>query len=259
MPSASAWMPIYLGDYLGKTQRLTTEQHGAYLLLIFDYWRNGPPPADDGVLAQITRLSRPAWRKMKPVIRAFFEERDGKLFHPRIEEELHKAEENKERRTDRARKGAEARWSGKPKDASSNTTRNARSNASSKRQALPVECAPPSPTSSKAAVKRARKTLLPEGWRPEPFSEGSEASAVVDAWPEVELDRQLERFADYHRSKGNAYADWQAAWGTWVRNSVQFGQPRQSNGAPRPAERNFEDVVWEEMERKRLAAAGAPR
>lgn len=142
--TASAWMPIYLGDYLGKTARLTTEQHGAYLLLIFDYWRNGPPPADDAVLAQITRLSRPAWKKIRPIILAFFEERDGKLFHDRVEEELHKAGENQERRTQKAKKGAAARWS---KQGDDDAPSNARSNATSIPEAMPNECAPPSPYS----------------------------------------------------------------------------------------------------------------
>lgn len=59
-------MPLYVGDYLGDTQRLTTEQHGAYLLLILDYWRNGPAPDDDLVLQQITKLNKAGWKKTPP-------------------------------------------------------------------------------------------------------------------------------------------------------------------------------------------------
>ena len=55
------WMPLYVADYLSATSRLTTEQHGAYLLLLMDYWKNGAPPNNDAVLAQITKLSPNAW------------------------------------------------------------------------------------------------------------------------------------------------------------------------------------------------------
>lgn len=254
MASSSAWMPVYLGDYLGKTGRLTTEQHGAYLLLIFDYWRNGPPPADDAVLAQITRLSRAGWNKMKPIILAFFDERGGLLHHKRVDEELTKAAENHDRRSDKARKAASARWSEHSReDASGNATRNASSNAPSMPQAMLDDCPPPSPKKKKASPKK--NMALPDDWQPEPFGEGSEAGEIVAAWPDGEAKRQLERFRDHHRAKGSRFADWQAAWGTWVRNSVMFARPKSPNGAP--PQRHFEDIVEEEY-RLRDVAAGGP-
>ena len=73
MADTDTWMPLYVDDYLGDTQRFNTEQHGAYILLIMDYWRNGPPPDDDGVLAQITRLDRTRWRKHRSILSTKFQ------------------------------------------------------------------------------------------------------------------------------------------------------------------------------------------
>lgn len=87
----NTWMPLYVADYLRKTTRLTTEQHGAYMLLIMDYWVNGAPPDDDTALAQIVRLPLNTWRKHRAVILAFFSVKDGKWTHDRIEDERMKA------------------------------------------------------------------------------------------------------------------------------------------------------------------------
>ena len=88
-------MPLYTGDYLRDTTRLTTEQHGAYLLLIMDYWTNGPPPDNDAILAQITRMSLEAWSNASSTIRAFFEHQDGVLIHHRINKEIEAAKVKK--------------------------------------------------------------------------------------------------------------------------------------------------------------------
>lgn len=138
---ATAWMPLYIGDYLGDTQRLTTEQHGAYLLLLMDYWRNGAPPADDAVLAQITRLSPQAWRKNRAALLSFFSEVDGLLRHGRVETELERASHNQERRSSKAQKAAQARWGNAPSIPASNAPSNAPSNANGNAP----RCPPPSP------------------------------------------------------------------------------------------------------------------
>ena len=87
MSKPDTWMPLYIGDYLQDTTRLSTEQHGAYLLLIMDYWTNGPLPDDDAALAQVTRLQPAAWKKTRPVIARFFSIEDGEWRHKRIDEE----------------------------------------------------------------------------------------------------------------------------------------------------------------------------
>src|SRR5688500_3847237 len=78
-------MPFYVGDYLAETQLLNTEQHGALVLLMIAYWRNGPIPADDATLRTVTHLGAGAWRKHKPVILSYFSVDDGVLHHDGLE------------------------------------------------------------------------------------------------------------------------------------------------------------------------------
>lgn len=120
------WMPLYLGAYIADTMRFTTEQHGAYLLLIMDYWRNGPPPDDDKVLAQIAKLPLARWKTHRGVIAPKFQIFGGVWKHKRVEHELGRAREMQGILSERGKAGAAARWN---KDTSSNATGNATGNA----------------------------------------------------------------------------------------------------------------------------------
>lgn len=91
-------MPLYVGDYLADTRHLTTEEHGAYFLLILHYWRAGGLPNDDARLARIAGLTPEAWGASRNTIAAFFGE---EWKHKRIEKELTEAE----RLSDRGRAG----------------------------------------------------------------------------------------------------------------------------------------------------------
>jgi uncharacterized protein YdaU (DUF1376 family) len=110
------WMPLYIGDYLADTMHLTTEQHGAYLLLIMAYWRRGKAlPACDRKLAGIANLSLDAWSIAQAEIKEFFDtESDPTLWvHKRIEKEMRDAQDKKVKATEKARAAAGARWKGR--------------------------------------------------------------------------------------------------------------------------------------------------
>ena len=116
------WMPIVIGDYLKDTQRLTTEQHGAYLLLLMDYWVNGPPADDDEELAAITGLDTKAWKKHRPKLERFFKLVDGRWRNKRADEELIEAAERKRKNTERARAGGQAKAAKKSASSSASST-----------------------------------------------------------------------------------------------------------------------------------------
>jgi uncharacterized protein YdaU (DUF1376 family) len=59
-------MPMYWDAYLADTTHLTTEEHGAYLLLLAAMWRrNGSVPDNDKDNARILGMTLAKWRKIK--------------------------------------------------------------------------------------------------------------------------------------------------------------------------------------------------
>jgi uncharacterized protein YdaU (DUF1376 family) len=236
MAKADIWMPLFIGDYLADTTRLTTEQHGAYLLLIMDYWRNGPPPDDDVVLSNITRSTASAWKKLRAPMSVFFKVEGGKWSHGRIDREIEDAEAGKLKAQTKASKAAEVRWS---KQALSN----APSNAPSIGQAMLEEC--PSPSASPSPLKQPPKkaesapaTRLPADWLPD-----DDAAHFCRAErPELDPMQVGERFRDYWISqpglKGRK-TDWMATWRNWVRNE----RPPQARGSPSGRPEKFDPVA----------------
>ena len=71
--------PLWTDAYLADTRHLTTTEHGAYLLLLFEAWRRPgcSLPDDDALLARLTGMTLDAWAAAKPVIMAFWK-RDGR-------------------------------------------------------------------------------------------------------------------------------------------------------------------------------------
>lgn len=87
------FMPFYIADYLGDTGHLSTLEHGAYLLLLFHYWRTGRALLDDPEhLRKIARMSATEWVTVSAPIRSLFRfailDAQPVLVHKRMEEEL---------------------------------------------------------------------------------------------------------------------------------------------------------------------------
>ena len=106
--AALPYMQLYVADYLADTMHLTTEEHGAYLLLIFNYWQTGKPiPVSR--LARITRLSNERWTDVERSLVEFFNERGNEWVHDRIERDLEAVHATQEQRIAAGKASAEAR------------------------------------------------------------------------------------------------------------------------------------------------------
>jgi uncharacterized protein YdaU (DUF1376 family) len=127
-------MQLYVSDFIGDTLHLSTEQIGAYLMLLMAMWNaKGKLPDDDAKLARIVRLSVKKWRSISPELMAYFDHADGTVTHHRLTFELEKSERQSESRASAGSRGgtATALKYNKPRSA------NAPANQPAKPQHLP--------------------------------------------------------------------------------------------------------------------------
>ena len=87
--AALPYIQLYPADYLADTAHLNAAQHGAYLLLIMNYWQTGAPLKDSNVrLANVARMSQQEWLETREMLEEFFDIKDGEWIHHRIERDL---------------------------------------------------------------------------------------------------------------------------------------------------------------------------
>lgn len=116
--SAIPYMPLYVADYLADAAHLTTEEHGAYMLLIMTYWQRGKPlPADPCRLANIARMTNERWTDVQRTLSEFFVIGDGVWAHKRIESELSKFRDKSDKAKAAGKASGERRKSKTPTDA----------------------------------------------------------------------------------------------------------------------------------------------
>jgi uncharacterized protein YdaU (DUF1376 family) len=108
--SAAPFMQLYVADYIGDTLHLTTEQHGAYLLLLMAMWRaGGKLPNEEHKLARIVGLSPARWRRVSGDVLAFFDICEREITQKRLTREIEKAKEKSTKRAEAGSKGGIAK------------------------------------------------------------------------------------------------------------------------------------------------------
>jgi len=205
-------MPLFTDAYLGDTTHLTTLEHGAYLLLLIVAWRNGGHlPHDDKVLAKYARVTGQQWRRLKPVILAFFEVEGASIFQRKQRRTYDAVRQQHELRSNAGRSGGLAK------------------SLKTKERAL----AEPQQTPSKSLASKT-KTKLEEredksspkkavAWTdgmgaPDDWLEWAQAEM---GWPTAVAKREATKFLDYALAHRRTYVDWKAAWRQWCRSPFQ--------------------------------------
>ena len=210
-------MQLYVADYLGDTRHLTTEQHGAYLLLLMTMWRSdGVLPDNPEKLARIAGLTVSRWHKISADVLAFFTPCEGGFTQKRLSAELAIAEEKSSKRSASGKAGARAKALKSNKVALANASR------------LLKHSPEPEPELKKEKVTPSPKkgSRLPPDWKP---SEADLTFSVSQNMTPEETKHEADQFRDFWISKpgaGGCKLDWSATWRTWCRNRRGAGQAR---------------------------------
>lgn len=106
--AALPYMQLYIADYLADTMHLSTEEHGAYLLLMFNYWQTGKPIPKNR-LAKIARMSNDRWISVESSLKEFFSDNGAEWIHERIERDLDAVRMSLEQKSAAGKASAEAR------------------------------------------------------------------------------------------------------------------------------------------------------
>lgn len=72
------------------------------------------------------------------------------------------------------------------------------------------------PTALSKTSRRAHR--LPDSWQPEPH----DLDWAVQAYPNVEVKDETDRFRDYWIGNGKAMVDWRATWRNWIRRAATY-------------------------------------
>ena len=121
--AALPYMQLYIADYLADTMHLSAEEHGAYLLLMFNYWQTGKPIPKNR-LAKIARLTNERWADVEPSLQEFFCDNGEEWVHLRIEEDLASVREKKKKKSAAGKASVQARRSRKEADVQTKQERN---------------------------------------------------------------------------------------------------------------------------------------
>lgn len=99
-------MPVFIDAYLADTTHLSTEEHGAYLLLLMAMWRrNGSVPNDDKDIARIVGLSIRKWLAVKARLLPLLDVDGTVLTQKRLRKEWVYVQEKREKNAQNGTRG----------------------------------------------------------------------------------------------------------------------------------------------------------
>lgn len=236
---SAPYMPLFVADYLADTAHLSAAEHGAYLLLIMNYWqRRKPLPNDDRKLARIVRMTDDEWADARENISEFFQVSDDGWSHARIENEIYIVDGKSAKAKASARASVEARSANAQRTLSERSAnaellgedRIGENRISSLRSDSASAPHPNSDLNSEIQIK-PEPIAKPKTTKPVKTALDPNASPTADdrsyaanlGMTEATLANEWEKFKLNHLSRQTRAVSWAMTWQTWVRNWVSYG------------------------------------
>jgi len=206
---------MYWDAYLADTTHLTTEEHGAYMLLLAAMWRrNGSVPDDDKDNARILGLTPAKWRKIKARLMqtiSGFRVDDGHITQEKLRKTWENTQEKIEKNRANGSKGGRAASSKNNDLGQANATETVKP-----KRSIPEP--EPEPYREDTSVSSTRE-------RPKRKSRISEDAEITDAMLKAaqkrghslqEAEAQFQKLKNDALAKGKAFVDWDRAFVTWL-------------------------------------------
>jgi uncharacterized protein YdaU (DUF1376 family) len=227
--SALPYMPLYVADYLADAAHLSTEEHGAYMLLIMNYWQRGKPlPADPERLARIARMSNERWTDVERTLNEFFEVVGGEWRHKRIDAELAKVFAKSQKAKQAGRASARSKTNKSSTDVQHPS--NERSTSVERTLNHTDTDTDTDSTIANAIVPRAKRSRSRGEMLPSDFTASSDMIAFGQklGLTEPDISYQLDKMRDWATSRGETKKDWTATFRNWLRETADRKKSQQS-------------------------------
>ena len=235
------YLPLWTSKYLGATTHLNYRQHGVYIMLLIQCWRQSDcsiPNDADWIQTRLRMTAKQYQTDAAPVVAEFFEKNaHGRLHQPRLTIEFHQVISKKVRRRETGREGglARARKNTPPESEQKQGSEPSNAIATLKQpSSIPysytetdTEIEKEEPKgSSKKKVSSTRGTRLPEAWTL-PTEWADEAYQYRTPNGEYltaeEINHEADKFRDYWHSQPSSRGcklNWRSTWRNWIRNGA---------------------------------------
>jgi uncharacterized protein YdaU (DUF1376 family) len=195
-----------IGDYVSHTAHLTNDEDLTYRRLLDLYYQT-EKSFDVADLPKVTRKVKSNEETVMLILHEFFEfnTNDNSWHNKRADSEI-KAYQSK---ADSARKANQIRW-GSERHLKSDTN-----------QILNIK---QETINNIEELKPKKKVETKETQLPDDYTPNDKHYQLAKEL-NININQELLKFSDYHKSKGSKFKSWDYALNTWLRNAADFKRP----------------------------------